>query len=177
MALSRPIVIDASVVLALILDEPEGADVERAMRSWVATRRPLIVPSQFWLEVFNRLIRLPGASGRSVLAALHRLDTFGLVTEQPDRPWLLRVLDLTERHRLTAYDAGYLALAERMDAELASLDRDLIAAAGERAVVFGRDHRIHEEPAWYEREVTWPAYKGVSAYLASLRAEALAGRD
>ena len=172
----RPIVIDASVVLALILDEPEGPDVERAMRSWVATGRPLLVPSQFWPEVVNRLIRLPGASGRSVLAALHRLDTFGLVTEQPDRPWLLRLLHLTERHRLTAYDAGYLALAERMDAELASLDRDLVAAAGERAIAFGRDHRIHEQPATYEHDVTWPNYREASAYLAHLRAEALAGR-
>jgi predicted nucleic acid-binding protein len=46
---------------------------------------------------------------------------------------------LAERHRLTTYDAAYLELAQRRGLALASLDRDLLAAAeSEGVVVLGR---------------------------------------
>jgi len=46
---------------------------------------------------------------------------------------------LAERHRLTTYDAAYLELAQRRGLPLASLDRDLQAAAeSEGVVVLGR---------------------------------------
>jgi hypothetical protein len=111
-----------------------------------------------------------------VLAAVHRLDVFGLQTVEPDRPLLLQVIDRSERFRLSAYDALYLVLAESLDADLATLDLELAAAAGPRAVTFVEGHGLDETPAVYERDVTWPSYKGASAYLAKLRAEALAER-
>lgn len=172
----KPVVIDSSVALALILDEPEAAAVDRALRSWARAARALKVPSHFWLEVINRLGRDSLSSGERMLAAVHRLDTFGLETVEPDRPLLLRAIDRVERHRLTAYDAMYLALAERLDADLATFDRDLVSAAGSRAITFDEGHALHELPAAYEHDVTWPRYKEASAYLAKLRAEALAAR-
>ncbi len=39
------------------------------------------------------------------------------------------VLDLARTHRLTIYDAAYLEVSRRRSLPLASLDRDLIAAA------------------------------------------------
>jgi len=39
------------------------------------------------------------------------------------------VLDLAQRHRLTAYDAAYLELAMRTQTPLATLDGDLLRAA------------------------------------------------
>jgi predicted nucleic acid-binding protein len=39
------------------------------------------------------------------------------------------ILALSRKHRLTAYDAAYLELAIRRDLELATLDRELRAAA------------------------------------------------
>lgn len=39
------------------------------------------------------------------------------------------VLDLMRQHRLTAYDATYLALALRLGLPLATKDADLLAAA------------------------------------------------
>ena len=38
-------------------------------------------------------------------------------------------------------------------------------------------YRLHDAPAVYEHDVTWPNYKEASAYLAKLRTEALAGRS
>jgi predicted nucleic acid-binding protein len=172
----RPIVIDSSVAIALLLDEPEAAAVDRALGSWTREARPIFVPGHFWLEVVNRLGRDSRASGERVLAAVHRLDTLGLETIEPGRPLLLHVIDRVERHGLTAYDAMYLVLAESLDADMATFDRELVAAAGPRAITFDEGNGLHEAPAVYKRDVTWPSYKGASAYLAKLRAEALAER-
>ena len=43
--------------------------------------------------------------------------------------WLGPVLDLMRRHRLTAYDATYLDLAQRRGLPLATKDRELRLAA------------------------------------------------
>lgn len=110
------------------------------------------------------------------MEALHVLDRLGLVRVELDRPQLLFALDLAERHGLTAYDAAYLATAISADASLLTLDRDLAIAAGDRAVPLDSGHRLHETPAPYEHEVTWPSYRGAAAFLAELRAEARAGR-
>src|SRR3990170_8166719 len=108
----RAVVIDASVAVALVLDEPAGFLAEQTLRSWVAGERQMFVPSHFWLEVVNSLGKAQGAPGQRVLAAVHRLDGFGLQTLEPDRPLLLQVIDRVERLRLSAYDAMYLVLAE-----------------------------------------------------------------
>ena len=173
---TRPVVIDASVAVAIVLDEPTGHRAEQDLRGWVARARPILVPGHFWLEVINTLGKAPDPTGKRVLGAIHRLDAFGLQTVEPDRALLLQVIDRVERYRLSAYDATYLVLAESIDADLATFDRELAAAAGPRAVSFGEGHALHETPAVYERDVSWPSYKGASAYLAKLRAEALAER-
>jgi predicted nucleic acid-binding protein len=172
----RPVVVDASLAIGLLFDEPEAPSIATSVTAWTRAGRPMFVPGHFWLEVVNRFARTSAMSGDRVLAAVHRLDRLGLQTIDVDRPLLVRVIDRIERHRLTAYDAVYLALAETLDADLATLDRTLATAAGPRAVTFDDDHRVHERPAQYEHEVTWPRYTEASAYLAKLRAETLAAR-
>lgn len=172
----RPVVIDASAALAYLLGEPPGTSIASSLRTWVAQDRTIGVPAHFWLEVVNTLSRRPEWNGQRTIATLHRLDRIGIQTIEIDRPLLLRSIDLVERHRLTPYDAAYLAAAEVIDGELASLDRVLLAAAGTRAITFDDDLQAHDAPATYEHDITWPDYKEASAYLAHLRAEALAGR-
>ena len=53
----------------------------------------------------------------------------GVETADRGLPGLLGAVELAARHRLTVYDALYLDLAVDVDAELATLDRDLAAAA------------------------------------------------
>lgn len=173
----RPAVIDASAANALVLDEPAGLHVGKILRDWVSSARPILVPAHFWLEVVNVIGRPAPESGKRVLAAFHRLDLFGLQTMEIDRPLLFQVIDRVERFGLSSYDAAYLALAESVDADLLTLDRQLAIAAGHRAVTVDESHDLHGSPALYEHEVTWPGYKGASAYLAKLRAEALTGRS
>ena len=175
MTAGPPIVLDASVVLARILKEPEASEIVLAFAGWVSSRRPLLVPAHFWLEIINRIRREPGTNGERMLATVHRLDSFGIQTVDSSRPMLIQVIDRVERHDLTPYDAMYLALAETVDGQLATLDRTLATVAGSRAILFGDGRRLHETPATYEHEVTWPNYKHASAYLARLRAETAAG--
>lgn len=173
----RPVVIDASVGLSIALREPRADHAIKALRSWALSRRDRLVPSQFWYELVNGLGRRHGFSGHQMLDAVYQAERLGLRTVNPDRGTLMLVVDRVERLGLSAYDALYLAVAESLKADLATFDRRLAAAAGARAVVFHDEHRINEPPATYEHDVTWPNYKEASAYLANLRAEALAGRD
>jgi predicted nucleic acid-binding protein len=171
-----PVVIDASVGLALVRDEPTAARIRRAVEQWADQDRGLYVPSVFWLEILNPLARRYGYSSEDLLRAMDQLEDLSITTIDPDRPLLLFTIDHIERYGLTAFDAHYLGLTTQLGADLATLDSELAAAAGSRAITFAEGHSLHETPAVYEHDVTWPSYKGASAYLARLRAEALAER-
>jgi predicted nucleic acid-binding protein len=167
----RPIVIDASVAASIVLREPEGPAAAAAISDWTRDGVRTVVPAHFWLEIANTLVsrwRLPGAE---VLQAIHDIDQLRFETIDLDRAGLLLAIDISERHRLTAYDAAYLALATTLDGSLVTFDEALRSAAGSRAVYIGPS-RLSETPAVYEHDVTWPNYKGASAFLAKLRAEA-----
>jgi predicted nucleic acid-binding protein len=169
---SRPVVIDCSVAIAIALDEPGSDGLTVRMAQWAKQRRQILVPGIFWLEVINVLARTHRLSGADVLHAIHSIDAMTVVTVDPDRAFHVGVIDAVERHGLSAYDAAYLVLTELSDGEIATLDLDLARAAGPRAILLDGRHRLSETPAPYEHDVTWPNYKGASAYLAKLRAEA-----
>jgi predicted nucleic acid-binding protein len=182
------VVVDSSVLLAMILRQPEAERVEADIARWARSHRQAHVPAHFWLEVVNALTRRHGFTGAQVLEAIHVLDTLGLETVALDRTLLLSTNDLVERYRLTAYDAGYLALARALGATLATFDRELRAAGANildpaYADATERQPRLSEERAPYgeaaaaERPVTWPQWSGAGAYLGTLRRRALADAE
>jgi predicted nucleic acid-binding protein len=166
-----PLIVDASIAVAIVRHEPEGPDATVVISRGSRDGGRIVVPSHFWLETTNTLIRRHGLSGADALQAIHDLDDLGFETAEVDRALLVLAMDASERHRLTTYDAAYLALAISLDGSLLTLDRALRAAAGARAVHVG-PARLSETPAAYEHDVTWPNYKGASAFLSKLRAEA-----
>jgi predicted nucleic acid-binding protein len=167
-----PVVLDSSIAIALVRNEPPATAIRAATRRWADQSRPMIAPWIFWFEVVNVLARRYRYGGLDILHAVHEIDEVGLVTIEPDRGLLLLTIDHVERFGLSSYDASYLALAESHGGDVATLDRALAAAAGARAISFDERHRLAELPAVYEHEVTWPNYKGASAYLAKLRVDA-----
>ena len=93
------------------------------------------VPDLFWHEWRNLLLtaELRGRlDRRHAEVALARLRLLRIVSldDADDR----EVMALARSHRLTAYDASYLALAIREDCALASLDRRLNEAAAAEGV-------------------------------------------
>ena len=89
-----------------------------------------MVPSVFWHELRNLLLsaerrgRIDENHADASMARLRRLPIYS-VDDADDHV----VMALARAHRLTAYDAGYLALAIREGCVLASLDRRLNDAA------------------------------------------------
>jgi predicted nucleic acid-binding protein len=95
----------------------------------------LLAPPHFPVEVANALLRGAGLPGLDAAARLERLYASGVETADRGLPSLLGALELANRHRLTVYDALYLDLAVDVDAELATLDRDLAAAATSEGLI------------------------------------------
>jgi predicted nucleic acid-binding protein len=123
------IVLDASAMIELLLDQPHA--------NWVATSaqdRTVASPEILHLEVAQVLRRY--VRGRSInarrageaLADLReiRVRTYG------HEALLARIWEL--RDVASAYDAAYLALAEALDAPLVTTDLRLVAS-GHAAVV------------------------------------------
>lgn len=162
---SGTVVLDASAGLSIVRAEPGSDEASRVVASAART----CVPTSFWLEMVNVLVRRHGWSGSAVIEAVHELESLGVETLEADRAALLSVIDLVERHALTAYDASYLALALSLDAQLATADRLMARAAGDRAILIGEGRVGEESAAHLPRTPTWPSWADAGAYLASLR--------
>jgi predicted nucleic acid-binding protein len=173
--MSERLVLDGSAALALLRHEPGAARVVAELGADVANRR-ILVPELFWLEVTNVLRRRYAATAAEVVEAIRELDELELETIALDRPILLLALDRSVEHRLTVYDAAYLAIAELEEAALVTLDASLAAAAGSRArpVREKRSSGIAEAPAPYGSVPSgaMSAWAGYGAYLADLRRRA-----
>ncbi len=124
---------DASVAAAWILPDEAAAAADRALDR--LGRDSAMVPGMFWDELRNLLLsaerrgRIDEAYADVSMARLRRLPI-----RCPGEPDDRDVMDLARNHRLTAYDASYLALAIREGCELASLDRHLNEAAAAEGV-------------------------------------------
>ena len=126
------IVIDASIAAAWLLPEKDSEAAEAVIAA-LSGRPP--VPSLFWHEARNILI-IAERRGRIVVgeaaAAMGRLRRLPL--EDAGAGSDNAVIALAAAHRLSAYDAAYLALAQKRDLPLATLDQKLAAAARREGV-------------------------------------------
>jgi predicted nucleic acid-binding protein len=126
-------VLDASVALAWVLDNPI-APYALAVRRALASGKRGLVPALWHLEIANGLATaerrrdLLGADLDGALAAIQATVAQSLDTEMS----LISAGDsLADARffRLTAYDAVYLGLARREGLPLATLDKGLRTAA------------------------------------------------
>jgi predicted nucleic acid-binding protein len=166
------LVVDASAAIALVAGEERATLVADVIGARRRSGAEILVPNHFWLEVVNALAIGYRASAALVVEAIAELDATGIQTVALDRPHVLLVIDAIDRHRLTAYDAAYLALAESSEADLLTFDASLAAAAGPRLIPFDGDESIRETPAGYaglETRPGWAAWPGAAAYLRELR--------
>ena len=127
------IVVDASVLAAVLIDADapatdEAIGVLQADPHWV-------VPEHAMIETVNairgcalggqvELVSVPGIVQSLVELSLDVWST---------APLLGRVVELM--HNVTAYDAGYIALAEQLSTTLVTLDRHLAVVPGIRCAV------------------------------------------
>jgi predicted nucleic acid-binding protein len=127
------IVLDASAVVAVLLDPGPGA--ERIRERIEQPGESLHVPHLMDLEVLHALRRqaLRGTlSQRRSAEALEDLASIMFV-RYPHTSLAGRIWDL--RYNLTTYDAAYVALAEALDVPLVTIDARLARAPGYDVVV------------------------------------------
>ena len=117
-----PIVVDCSVLAAVLFDEPERDDALAHLSG-----RSLHAPALLDFELANVAVLKsragPRESVETGIADYAELD----ITLHACLPEALVRLALD--YRLTAYDAAYLWLAEQLRAPLATFDRKLAEAA------------------------------------------------
>ncbi len=92
----------------------------------------LLAPQHLYVEVANALRRgqLSARLTRDVATLAHEELLNLPIALMPYPPIAHRVWEL--RGSVSSYDAAYVALAERLDADLVTLDRRLMRAAGPR---------------------------------------------
>lgn len=130
--------LDASIALAWFLDSPVHGDALQAKQALLKGAKG-VVPAPWHLEIANSLVvaeRRKVLSAADTLIALSSLEQIVLqAVELHGDPVAMREAFTTARNfGLSAYDAVYLDLARTEGIPLASLDKDLRAAAAKAGV-------------------------------------------
>lgn len=115
---------------ALLLREASGEKFIGIVESVADGEVELVVPSIFTYEMLNILVmaerrnRISSDTAKALTNEWNQLP----VTHDPlpHAEVRHRIHELAMRHGLTAYDAAYLELAERIGAALITLDKDLL---------------------------------------------------
>lgn len=129
----KPLVIDGSAALGLLLPDENQTPAARKLRATLDSAVRLYVPAHWWMEMANGILmaerrkRLTQALAIEVLALLEALNV--TTDSDPVERSLAATIALARQHGLTAYDAAYLELAMRKGAALASQDQALLKAA------------------------------------------------
>ena len=120
-----PLVVDCSVVAALLFDEPQR-DAARAAMTGAALFAPFLLDAEM-VSVAARKARLD----LSDAASLGLADYLAMPITRREVD-LAAQLHIALEDELTAYDAAYLALAVELRAPLATFDARLARAAVRR---------------------------------------------
>ena len=124
--------VDASVAVKWLFEEPQSDSAERLYTDSLAVGRPLLAPSLFPNEVTNaiyRQLRRGRIEESRADEAIARFDDFGQDVRLLDVPGLTReAYAFAKRHQLGAiYDSLYVVLARDLDADLWTDDRALLS--------------------------------------------------
>lgn len=125
------LVIDSSITVAWFVPDERSSETQRTLDRVI--EHGAVVPIHWRLEVGNALLM---ALRRRRITVPQRNEAFDLLLslqlttddDTIDLAWIVS-LDIAERFQLTLYDACYLELAKRRRLPLATLDRELCAAA------------------------------------------------
>lgn len=130
-------VIDASVVASWCFSDESHPVAEAAFKA--IAHETAIAPTLIWFELRNVLLmaeRKNRLTEAQTALFLKYLEALPIDVDRDLDDGL--VLTLARTHRLTVYDAAYLALAQRKGLPLATLDKALItAAAAEKVSILG----------------------------------------
>jgi len=122
--LARPaLVVDCSVIVAMLFDEADAEDATRALAGH-ALHAPTLLPFEF-----ANVARSKSRAGAPAERVQQALQTFDDLRIELHAVTATDLHALALVHGLTAYDAAYLSLAKTMNAPLLTFDLKLADAA------------------------------------------------
>jgi len=126
------IVLDASAAIDWLLQTSAGQRIEKRIYSY---HESLHAPHLLDIEVAQVLRRLVREGAVSAHRADQAIEDFLdlRITRYPHFLLLRRIWQL--RHNLSAYDAAYVVLAEKLGARLLTRDGRLASASGHAALI------------------------------------------
>jgi predicted nucleic acid-binding protein len=132
-AMPKPLVVDASLAIRLILPDPRRSALVARMERWLQDGYELAAPDLWLYEMTTALCK---AAFFGLVTADEAENSLPLVSELPiqlvaaDAEQACLAFAWTRRlNRAAAYDSFYLALAESLGCELWTADRRLHNAA------------------------------------------------
>jgi predicted nucleic acid-binding protein len=129
---SGPVVVDASLAAAWVLEERWSSAADRHAARWTEEGRTLIAPFLIVQEITNALYKRVRRGELRLNDALEALDIIGAFgIELREGPGLapLALALAQELDRPAAYDCYYLALADTNECDLWTADRPFYLAA------------------------------------------------
>jgi predicted nucleic acid-binding protein len=121
--LAQESVVDASVVLRLLLERsPRAEEVLRG--EWIGAPSTIVVEVLNGLSTATRFGGLPQELAIVLFGQFRELP----IDVVPVEAVAERTIEASTARGLSAYDASYVALAERLDAQLFTADKKLAAA-------------------------------------------------
>ncbi|NJK58216.1 MAG: type II toxin-antitoxin system VapC family toxin [Pleurocapsa sp. SU_5_0] len=130
----KVICVDANFIVRLLSDPPNALSYSNLWRQWKSSGDRIIAPTIFCYEVTNVFHRM-SLAGQILPEVAEQLleDAFNLeIILYGDRDLHKRAFALARTLNLSAaYDAHYLALSERFDAEFYTSDKRLFNSVKE----------------------------------------------
>ncbi len=127
--LMKKIVVDTSVIVAIILNEPHKAEIINKSRG-----QELIAPIVLHWEIgnaFSALLKRKRITAEQVFDAIDEYDRIPIQFETVE---LKRSLELVDRYKIYAYDAYFLECARRFNLGLLTLDKSLLSVARQMGI-------------------------------------------
>ena len=126
------IVLDTSAVVDWLLQTPVGQRIEQRIYAQHDTLHSVHLLDVEFVQVLRRLVREGTLTPKRAVEAIEDLSDLRITRYAPvlllQRIWQLR-------KNLTAYDAAYVALAEKLQAPLITRDQRIASAPGHTAAI------------------------------------------
>lgn len=125
--LSGPVVLDSSVVIKWFRRYEELREQALELRQAYLDGRLLIyVPDLLIYEIANVLRYKPDMNQGKVQQVLQSLFDMGIVINRIGPEVIERAVEIAYSYDVTVYDAAFIALAERLEADFITADEKLI---------------------------------------------------
>jgi len=128
--MSQAYVADCSQVMAFLLGEDEGELMESIVRQTAEKNEVLNAPGLLHVEVSNVLTIAHRKNRITEQDRVEILEDYFLLPirceDTGDKSVYKRIGEYAKEYDLTAHDASYLELALRLNAQLLTLDQDLL---------------------------------------------------